>query len=45
MKTKKQIVEEIEKQKEYCKYADTRYDCTQKEVIEEVIKILEWVLK
>lgn len=45
MQTEQQIKNEIEKQKSYLENADTRYDWTQKEVIQEIIKTLEWVLK
>lgn len=45
MKTEKEIQKEIEKLKEYKKHSDDRFDCTQKEVIQEAINALEWVLK
>ena len=45
MKTAEQIKEEIKDLKEELPYADTRYDWTRQEVIQEIINKLEWVLK
>lgn len=44
MKNQKQIIEKIKQNKDELLQTDDRYDCTQKDVIQAKIEILEWVL-